>query len=181
MAEDYQITSSNGTRITFRRGDRRVFRDNGDLSEKGTIGNLPSGEACLAIVEDSADGTLVIDRMGNTIIEGVALIIENGKIVKVDGPDEKAFNVLIQSAIDAGISEPNIIVEFGVGTNAAAKYVDCEVEGEKMYGTVHFGIGGNAALPGGRSEMAFHHDGVVFDAKLEIDGRVVLDGRRFYV
>jgi leucyl aminopeptidase (aminopeptidase T) len=181
LVEEYRITSSNKTDIVFRRGGRQVFRDDGCLFEKGKLGNLPAGEACFAIVEDSASGVLVIDRMGEIVTNGVKLTIRNGHIAEVAGPDEHAFRKTLESARLANYQNPDVIAEFGIGTNPAAKYSECEVESEKMYGTVHFGIGGNAALPEGKSKIAFHHDGVILDARLEIDGRLVLDGRKFYV
>jgi len=179
-AEEYVVTSRNGTNISFSRGERQVFRDDGDLSGKGKVGNLPAGEACMPIIENSAKGRLVIDRLGKIVTNGVELKVEDGRIVEVIGPDARRFKGLLDSARGAGYSTPNIVAEFGIGTNSAAKYVEVEMEAEKMYGTVHFGIGGNATIPGGQSAIPFHHDGMIFDAKLELGGKLFLDGRKFY-
>jgi leucyl aminopeptidase (aminopeptidase T) len=180
IGDEYHVTSSNGTDITFRRGKRRVFRDDGNLSEKGKLGNLPAGEACLAIVEDSTNGVLVIDRMGEIVTKGIRLTVKEGRIVKVGGEDRHVFEKSLESAKDREHLDVNIVAEFGVGTNAAAKYAECEVEAEKMYGTVHFGIGGNEPI-GGTSKTSFHHDGLILDARLEVDHRLILEGRKFFV
>jgi leucyl aminopeptidase (aminopeptidase T) len=181
LTEEYRVTSPNKTNLVFRRDSRPIFRDNGDLSEKGKFGNLPAGEACFAIVEETAKGILVIDRMGETITSGVRLTIEKGRVVDCDGPSRQSFMELIESAKHSGYSDSDVVAEFGIGTNPTAKYVECEVESEKMYGTVHFGFGGNATLPGGKVDIPFHHDGIVLNAKLEINQELVLEGRRFYI
>ena len=179
-AEEYVVTSRNGTDISFCRDNRKVFRDNGDLSEKGKLGNLPAGEACFPIVENSARGRLVIDRLGGIVTDGVQLKVEDGNIVDVSGPDAERFKELIDLAKGAGYPGSAIVAEFGIGTNPVAKYAEVEMEAEKMYGTVHFGIGGNATIPGGRSAIPFHHDLAIFDARLKIGGKLFLDGRKFF-
>ncbi len=106
--------------------------------------------------------------------------VEDGNIVDVSGPDAERFKELIDLAKGAGYPGSAIVAEFGIGTNPVAKYAEVEMEAEKMYGTVHFGIGGNATIPGGRSAIPFHHDLAIFDARLKIGGKLFLDGRKFF-
>ncbi len=179
--KEFKVTSPNRTDLTFDRGGRPVLADDGDFSKKGKIGNLPAGEACFAIVEDSANGTLVFDRMGYIATSPLKLTIENGKVKRVEGRDKKNLLRILEAQEREGDLDATTVAEFGLGTNPMAKYLECPVEGEKMYGTVHFGIGSNEALPKGKSKSGIHHDGVILDARLELDGRVVVKGRKFYI
>ncbi|MCK4847149.1 MAG: peptidase, partial [Deltaproteobacteria bacterium] len=55
------VTTPNGTSISFSIEGRAVKPDTGILTEPGTFGNLPAGEAFVAPVEGTAEGVLIID------------------------------------------------------------------------------------------------------------------------
>jgi leucyl aminopeptidase (aminopeptidase T) len=180
-ASIYRISSANGTEVTFRRGKRNILCDDGDFSKKGKLGNLPAGEACFAIIENSTNGKIVVDRMGNIVTEPLKLTIEKGKIVNAEGRDSGRFMETINLAKKSGDINADNIAEFGVGTNPMARHVESELEAEKIYGTVHFGVGSNSTLPGGKSKSNIHHDGVILDPVLEIRNTVILRERKFYI
>jgi len=57
------ISTPSGTDLTMSIKERTPLRDTGLIHKRGDFGNLPAGEVALAPVEESTNGTLVIDRL----------------------------------------------------------------------------------------------------------------------
>ena len=136
------------------------------------------GEYNWAPIEGSVNGTIVIDGITeassvlHVVAEPVTWTVVNDKVVDVaGGQDADDFRQLF--TIDEGASQ---IGELGIGGNPRAVFGN-ETEKARL-GTVHFGVGQNDEYPGGTVRSAVHVDGVIRNARLEIDGKpVIANGR----
>jgi aminopeptidase len=158
-AEFIDITTRNGTKISFSKKERKALADTGILTKKGSFGNLPAGEVFLAPVEGTANGRLILE-WGPTrqLASPVTLTVRGGLVVDVSGKDEYALH--LQNKLSERPENRNI-AELGIGTNDAAKRPDNILESEKILGTIHIALGDNSSF-GGKVKTPFHQDFVFF-------------------
>lgn len=154
-----RITSANHTDIGFSIEGRDVLADTGILTEPGSYGNLPAGEAFLAPVEGTAEGRLVLEwaptrKMNNP----VTIEIKKGLAVSVTG-EEEYVGVLSEELARTPLAAN--IAELGIGTNDKATRPDNILETEKILGTVHIALGDNAGF-GGKVSVPFHQDFIFY-------------------
>jgi leucyl aminopeptidase (aminopeptidase T) len=136
------------------------------------------GEFNWAPVEGSVNGTIVVDGiteatpMLHVVSEPVTWTVSDDRIVDVrGGQDADDFRRTCET--DAGSS---LSGELGIGGNPRAIF-GTETEKARL-GTVHFGVGQNDEYPGGQIRSAVHIDGVVRNARVDVDGTVLIaDGR----
>lgn len=164
--------------------------DSGILTKKGSFGNLPAGEAFMAIsLSRSAhiDGKICIDRFIDQvgfvdIMDPVILTIVKGQITKIEGG--KSARKLRENLRKAEAKakekgwEPeyvNKISEIGIGTNPKAIIGPATIETEKEKGTLHIALGNNTTF-GGTYRAPNHFDCVIKQAKLEVDSNTILEG-----
>src|SRR5262249_7483347 len=127
-----------------------------------------------------ASGVCVIDRsIGITqvgrIEEPITLRFEQGRIVAVEGGREA--DVVRRVMAEAG-SGADTVAEIGLGTNEQAHVRGLVLTDEKVLGTAHVAFGHNTGSYGGDNEAAIHVDGIMADATVEADGRVVIERGR---
>jgi leucyl aminopeptidase (aminopeptidase T) len=175
-ARSCRITTSPGTDVAFGLRGRGGHADDGDLRRRGAFGNLPAGEAYIAPIESTGEGTLVLDGSlaGHGLI-GSPLRIElaGGRIVAADG--EVAEWLL--GTLDAGGEGGRTLAELGIGVNPGARITGIVVVDEKALGTAHLAFGTNVSF-GGASAAGVHIDGVIRAPTVELDGEPLLeDGR----
>jgi leucyl aminopeptidase (aminopeptidase T) len=164
-AETVVITSGNGTSISFSMKDREVLPDTGILTERGSFGNLPAGEAFLAPVEGTADGIMVLEWAPTGKFHNpVELIVKKGQVVEVVGNDE--FSRDLRERIAKNPLCGNI-AELGIGTNDKASRPDNILETEKILGTIHIALGDNSSF-GGKVSVPFHQDFIFFRPNMEV-------------
>jgi len=175
------ITTSLGTDLHLSIAGREWMTDTGILRGRGVYGNLPGGEVCVAPVEDSAEGVLVIDKSlpGLVLSEPVRLVFEEGRVVRIEGGAGASF---LQEAIEEAQRKPGgegarVIAEFGIGTNPSARLQGNIMTDEKAVGTIHVAIGRNDFL-GGKNIAPTHIDGVVSQPTVWVDGKMLLDKGR---
>ncbi|WP_083512159.1 aminopeptidase [Amphibacillus sediminis] len=151
--------------LSFSIKGRKSIRSTGVFTEKGQSGNVPSGESYIAPIEDSANGTMIIDGAISNIgvlDEPVTLEIKSGRLVNASGKNgEKLLDLL-------GDGNGRTIAEFGIGTNKKARLTGNVLEDEKVYGTVHIAFGSNKSF-GGKTEAGVHIDCVIKDPEVWID------------
>jgi leucyl aminopeptidase (aminopeptidase T) len=167
-----RVTSAAGTDITMSIEGRQGIADTGLLTAKGSFGNLPAGEAFLAPVEGSAEGTIVVDgSIGNSgvISEPLTLVVRKGAVTEVRGPGAESLRKLL----DPHGPKAYQIAELGIGTNEKARIVGIVLEDEKVLGTVHIAVGNNAFM-GGTIDVPSHQDAVLRSPDLLIDGVAVM-------
>jgi leucyl aminopeptidase (aminopeptidase T) len=180
-ANDVKVISPGGTDITFSVKGRNGMVDAGIFTEKGSWGNLPSGEAYCAPVEGTANGRLVVEaNWYPDLKEKMTLVFKNGQVTEVIGGgkigDEYRGLLDFKKKEEPYISRRNL-AELGIGTNPNAKRPDNILESEKIKGTVHLAIGDNSHM-GGKVAADLHQDFIIPKPTWTLDGKAVMkDGK----
>lgn len=154
-----------GHELTFMIKKRKGIRSTGVFKHKGESGNVPSGESYIAPIENSANGTIIIDGAISNIgilHEPIKLTIEAGRLVDATGLEGERLLELL------GSDNGRIIAEFGIGTNKKARLTGNVLEDEKVFGTVHIAFGSNKSF-GGVTEAGVHIDCIVKSPQVWID------------
>lgn len=170
---EVRITTAAGTNLTLGIEGRTGISDDGDLSEPGSFGNLPPGEAFLAPVEGTTNGRLVIDGTMwpvGRLSEPLVFEIADGYVSEIGGrrADE------VRGVLEKHGREAFAVAELGIGTNDAAQLTGNVLEDEKILGTIHVAIGDNHTF-GGTIRVPSHQDGIVLAPTLSIDGTTILE------
>ena len=162
-ADWIRVTTPNGTDMTICKQGREAKGDDGLLTEKGSFGNLPAGEAYLAPLEGKSHGTMVIE-WGPTskLDEPLRLTVENGVVTRIEGKDSLRDRLETRFAENANCRN---IAELGIGTNDKASRPDNVLEAEKILGTIHIALGDNIGF-GGMVSAPFHEDYVFYQPTL---------------
>lgn len=169
-----ELTSEGGTEIEMSIEGRTGIADTGQLTEPGAFGNLPAGEAYIAPVEGTAQGTVVIDGAMSgvgTVSQPITIKIKNGVAVQFSGGEEAEK---LESLVDKHGEKARHVAELGIGTNDLAKLTGLVLEDEKVLGTVHLALGDNHTF-GGNIVVPSHLDGMILKPTLKIDGQVILE------
>lgn len=166
-AERVRITSPDGTNLAFSIRGRHSVPDTG-LLQAGRFGNLPAGEAFVAPVEGTGEGTLVARHGPECAFpRGIRFTVRRSRVIRVDGGGVVGRKL---AGLFRAHPEFGVIAEFGVGTNPRAGLKTNILESEKIFGTIHIAFGDNATF-GGRNRAAFHQDFLVFKPTVVLTGR----------
>ena len=173
-----RVQSPSGTDVTLPVAGRRALASSGLFREKGTWGNLPTGEAYLAPLEGQSNGVVVVDGS----MAGVGMLSQPIRIVVKDGyagditggPEADRLVALLEPH---GRDARNV-AEFGIGTNDRAKLSGVILEDEKVMGTIHIAFGDNKSM-GGSVRVASHLDGLVKQPTVWFDERKIMESGRF--
>ena len=174
---EVRITSAAGTDLRLGIEGRHGIPDAGDLTTPAGWGNLPCGEGFIAPLEETAEGTLVVDgsiAAIGLVEEPATLTISGGHLTAAEGEAGERLLELLSAHGPDGTN----VAELGIGTNEKAILTGEVLEDEKILGTVHVAFGASAGI-GGTVSVPIHLDVVVTDASLEIDGQQVLDAGRY--
>src|SRR3982751_8245 len=163
-----------GSDLRLGLGSRLSIVDAGELGSRGAFGNLPCGEAFIAPIEGTAEGTLVVD--GSIAEVGLldtptSLIIRGGRLTDATGADGDALMELLGAHGEDGFN----VAELGIGTNEEALLTGNVLEDEKILGTCHVAFGASAAI-GGTVQVPVHLDCVILEPTVEIDGETIVSG-----
>jgi len=175
-----RIVSENGTDLSFSIAGRPGNADGGVFTHKGAFGNIPSGEAFVAPVEGTANGTLVID--GSIDVVGIVqspivITVKDGLAVTFEGgPDAKK----LEEALMKFGPEARNIAELGIGINSAATLSGNTLEDEKIKGTVHIALGDNSTF-GGTVSAPSHLDGLIMNPTMYLDGEMVIEDKKWKI
>jgi len=171
------ITTKAGTNISLWFTGRRIDMDDGLLDKPGSLHNLPAGETGVAPIENSADGTIVVDvcMAGvDKLRNPITIEVKKGKITKISGRREAEK---LRSIFRKADRNAKTIAEFSIGTNRKARLIGKVLNDEKAYGTCHFAFGDNLSI-GGRTRSNVHLDGVVNRPTIHFDGKIIMkDGK----
>lgn len=164
-----------GHQLTLDLRGRKGVPSPGVYREPGTSGNLPSGEAYIAPVENGTHGTMVID--GSMVGVGkldspLVVTIENGVLTKIDGDHGGKLDILFQKP------ENGTVGELGIGANDKAILCGIILEDEKVYGTVHIAFGTNTSF-GGQNKADCHMDGIILKPDLYLDDQLIIKQGEF--
>lgn len=172
-AAEARITCPNGTDLRLGLEDRTAIVDAGALNMKGAFGNIPCGEAFIAPVEGSAEGTLVVDGSIASIgkvSDPVELTVRGGHLTEATGAEgEQLLELLSEHGRDG-----TNVAELGIGTNESATLTGNILEDEKILGTAHVAFGASAAI-GGTVQVPVHLDCVLLTPTVAVDGTPIVD------
>lgn len=169
-----RVTSGEGTDVRFSVKGRKAFVLAGKFMP-GTIACFPDGEAPIAPVEGTAEGTIVFDTSIHAIgplKDPVKLIVKCGRAVDISGGVEAtALKMILERQGDANSYE---IGEFAIGTNPMARLTGNVTEDKKGSGRVHFALGDNGTLLG-KIRSKTHLDGVICKPTVLLDGKPIVE------
>jgi leucyl aminopeptidase (aminopeptidase T) len=151
-----KIITGDNEKLSLSLKDRTWYIDAGD-------GDLPCGEVYIAPVENSAEGSILIEQafLEDAKIEGLRLEFKEGKIVNSNSDTFKDFLENIPPNSD-------ILCEFGIGLNEnVLEIIGYTPLDEKASGTYHIAVGDNSMF-GGKNNCNFHMD-LVFKGKVEFE------------
>jgi len=159
------------------------------ITTRRSWANLPLGESFVLPRIGTAKGRIIINGgyPGKILREGdeITLDVKNGRIsITGDNAASKELANYLQN-LDAK-AEPEdrgnmyLVSEIGLGTNRFARQVPQMVEYEKKLGTLHIAVGLNTFL-GGNISAPEHHDMVVENGTMEVDGKIVLEDGQLYL
>lgn len=163
--------------LTISLEGREAIASTGTFLKPGDSGNLPSGEAYIAPVEGSAEGSIHVD--GSVAGLGKAdqpLIVDirRGLAVGFSGWGSSELEQLLSTV------EARNVAELGVGTNDKARLTGIVLEDEKIHGTVHVAFGDNSTF-GGTVRAGVHIDCVMLKPDLYLDDVPVIRGGEFVI
>lgn len=166
-----------GKTLTLSLKGRDGVASPGVYKEPGKCGNLPSGEAYIAPLEDHVEGETVID--GSMVGIGkldtpLHVVISGGKLKEITGAHKEKLAILLENEKNATVAE------LGIGTNEAAVLNGIILEDEKVYGTVHIAFGTNTSF-GGINKADCHMDGIILRPTLYLDDTLVIKEGVFQV
>lgn len=168
-----ELTTPDGTGLSFSIEGRRAEGDDGLLTAPGSFGNLPAGEVYLAPLEGTAEGVMRIHYAPTRkLTVPLALTITGGEVTAVAGDDP--HREWLETKFAESRKNRNI-AELGIGTNDRATRPDNVLEAEKILGTVHIAFGDNTGF-GGTVSTPFHEDYVLYHPTLV---GIRADGSRF--
>jgi leucyl aminopeptidase (aminopeptidase T) len=177
-AKHITVTNPAGTDLEFSVLGRRGHGITGMCRRRGDATGVPDIEAYIAPLEDSTNGTLVID--GSTSVTGlveqpIRIDIKHGMALRISGGSEarRLLRILRQARSRASFR----VGEFGIGLNPLARIRGAIIEDEAALGTAHVALGDNHRF-GGENKAPIHIDMVLKRPHVEFDGRTVLTGKR---
>ncbi len=160
-----KVTTRQGTNLTMSINGRKGFKDTGLYTKLGAFGNLPAGEACVAPIERTACGTVIVDASMagiGKVSRPIRLTIKDGYVTDMNSEKLKRLvKPLGRFALN--------LAELGVGFNPKAKVTGNVLEDEKAMRTGHIALGDNISF-GGKVHAPCHLDGVFFDPTIFVDG-----------
>ena len=171
------IIEKDGCKLTIDLTGRNGVPSSGVYRNPGECGNLPSGEAYIAPLENGSNGEMIID--GSMVGIGklnapLRVTVKDGKLRSIEGAESERLSILLENDANATLGE------LGIGTNEAAILSGVILEDEKVYGTVHIAFGTNKSF-GGVNKTGCHMDGIILKPTLYLDGVKVIDNGEFLV
>jgi 2,5-dihydroxypyridine 5,6-dioxygenase len=197
-AQTIRITSEAGTDLRLGKSGRKGHKQTGIVDQPGMWDNFGFGLVACAPLEDSAEGTLVLDAGDSAGQEGygdrhrlnpepIRLTFQNGKITRIEGSSGAAVlsRWLEHRASDGAYH----IAHAGWGTHPAAVWGGAEfthADWESFYGCVmiHFGANifntpcRNSGLGGATHPPTIHWGGSLLNCSLYLDDELIVEQGR---
>ena len=186
QAGEIRVTTDTGTDLSMRKDGRRGVTQYGISDVPGRWDSWPSGFLYCAPLEDSANGTLMLDpgdllvMLGRYVQQPVGIEVKDGRITDLQGGVDA---ILLKEHLDqSGDSEAFVISHIGWGTDPRARWVEVAQRGTEegardarsTYGNVQIAFGANYALGGKNTTMA-HEDLILRRAAFHLDGEMIVD------
>lgn len=137
-----RVTSPQGTDISFKHTSRPGIVGDGALSKDGEVDFFPGAQVSIAPVEETINGTIVIDASDSVqgvVVNPYSFTLENGVVTAVEGGKEAA----VMRNWLATRNDPTIykLCHFSIGLNKEAGISGNMIEDERMLAAVDFGFG----------------------------------------
>jgi len=175
-----RVTAPGGTDVVLPMAGRTAHASSGLFTERGQWGNLPTGEAYLAPVEEQSEGLVVVDgSMAGVgmVRRPISIRVEAGYATAITGGEEaEKLKQLLEPHGHLG----RTVAEFGIGTNDKAILSGNILEDEKVQGTIHIAFGDNKSM-GGTVRVASHLDGLVKQPTVWFDSRKIMEDGRLLI
>lgn len=165
----------NECELSLQLSGRNGVVSSGVYRNPGESGNLPSGEAYIAPLENQSDGEMIIDgtMVGiGKLSSPLYVTVRDGKLVSIEGEKSEKVKILLETPQNA------TLCELGIGTNEKARLCGITLEDEKIYGTVHIAFGTNTSF-GGINKASCHMDGIILKPTLYLDDKLVISNGEF--
>jgi len=173
-ADEVEVTTPAGTELRFSVVGRKAHPDTGIFHRRGDFGNLPAGEAFIAPVEGTGEGTVVVDGSMLEKVRGrITIEFRKGQARRISGAPAKILKGMLRKAGPRAFN----FAEFGVGTNPKARLIGNPLEDEKVLGTCHVALGDNSTF-GGKVIAGVHVDGIFLRPTVKLDGKVMMANGR---
>jgi leucyl aminopeptidase (aminopeptidase T) len=168
--QQVRITAANGTDLTLSIEGRSLHQETGLLRAPGAYCNLPAGEVFVAPIEESAEGTLVVDlSIGDIPMARPVLFRFHSGRTEVVGDDH------IEARLRQRLGDDPwawTIGELGIGANRFMVPQGWAPIDEKVLGTAHIALGSNRSF-GGRNAAETHYDLVFRPERIYLDGSLL--------
>lgn len=175
-----RVTSPLGTDISFDIRDRPIDLGTGMATEPGQADFFPGVSVANAPIEKTIQGTIVVDGNippGRLPSAPVTLQVKDGVIVDFEGGEDA--DALRAYFAESGDPISTHLCHFTLGLNPRARTSGSVHQDEHVLGAVTFGFGSQAPAFGGAVPPCnVHCDVVLTTAKIECDGRVMLEDNR---
>ena len=170
-----RIITPHGTDLSFSIAGRLGRSDTGLLHTAGAFGNLPGGEAYIAPLEGTAEGTLVVPPGWYPgLRETMTLTFHGGYVTSLEGGGAVGDQFRTWFAFEEdNLRHRRNCAELGIGANPNAKRPDNVLEAEKIKGAVHVAVGDSSHI-GGVTESDLHEDFVLPQPTLWVDGERII-------
>ena len=170
------VTSPLGTDVSFQLKGRPADVGDGTSTKPGEVGFFPGVDVGIAPVEETINGTIVIDGCidpGSRVVsEPIICRLERGVITAMEGgADANAFRSSLESVDDPKAFH---ICHFTIGLNPRAKVSDNMHECEHLLGAITFGFGNqDPSFQGTVGPAKIHADAVLLSPTVTLDGVVM--------
>lgn len=172
------LTSPAGTDVkVVVEGRKPVGWLTGICRNPGETSAFPGGEVSFPPLEGHSEGTIVFEHIMTDLgrlARPIMLTVKAGLVTAIDGGTEaRALEAYIE-----GIANARNIAELGIGLNPKSRLSGEITEVKKKLGTAHMALGDSAAGYGGAVVSEIHLDGMIMDARIKLDGEVIVaDGK----
>ena len=166
-ADQVKVYTKDNKIFSFSLKGREWHKDDG-------AGDIPCGEIYVSPIEESGEGQIFVPV---AIIEGqkyndVTITFSKGKLIGSSEPKVLEY-------ITSAPGDCDILAEFGFGLNPGVQQlIGYAGTDEKCNGTAHIAVGMNY-LAGGKNKTPMHYDFLIRPAKVEIDGKTVMNNGEF--
>ena len=143
----------------------------------GETSALPGGEVSFPPLEGTTEGRIVFEHIMSDLgrlANPITLVVEKGLVTRFEGGAEARQ---LETHIE-GVENARNIAELGIGLNPKSRLSGEITEVKKKLGTAHMAIGDSVAGYGGKVVSDIHLDRMILDARITLDGEVIVaDGR----
>lgn len=179
--ETCHVESDAGTDVTFQLKGRPCDPGDGRAIKSGEIDYFPGATPSIAPVEETVNGTIVVNgsmaEPYQLVEEPITLYMEEGVITEIEGgPDARELHTHLDS-----VDEPEAfhLAHFNVGINPAAIFGSSMEQDEMVMGTVTFGFGDqDPDFEGTVGPCSIHTDVTLRSPTVTIDGTVICEDNK---